>query len=174
MKLFLAAALALAATSSASVLFDSVDVSAQYPSMGSVYVDGGIKTIDGSVEYPAGTFAGYNSSMSIQITATQLILSLNGGATTFDPAAFNGFEVSFLTGTILSAVADISSNFNPVIQIIGNNLFLNYQGETVNVGQTSIIDLTGTSSVPEPATVGILGSGLAALVFLRRCAHLKS
>ena len=169
MKLFVAVALALAARCSAGVLLDSVDVSTQFPSMGTILDDGGVKTIDGSIEYPAGSFPIYNPSMSIQITSTQLILSLNGTSTFFTSASFNGFEVSFLTGTITGAVADGSSNFNPVITISGNNLFLNYQGETVTSGQLSIIDLTGTSSsVPEPATVGILGSGLAALAFFRR------
>lgn len=170
MKSVLIAALAFAATANAGVIGASVDVSAQY--LGIVIVDAGVKTIDGSVEYPAGVFGpAYSSDLSVQITDTQLILSLNGAAPFFNPAVFNGFEIAFLTGTITGAVADISSTLNPVVSIIGNNLFLNYQGIDTQLGQASIIDLTGTgagTSTPEPATVSFLAGGLAVVALLRR------
>jgi hypothetical protein len=97
-------------------------------------------------------------------------MSFNGGAGNFQVASFNGFEVAFLTGTITGAVADGASAFNPVISIVGNNLFLNYQGVNATDGQSSIIDLTGTgaSGVPEPATVAMLGAGLVALGALHK------
>jgi hypothetical protein len=81
----------------------------------------------------------------------------------------NGRPHSSLQPRLMVLRFPSSPGRSPVVITIGSdNPFLNYQGETVNAGQISIIDLTGTNSVPEPAAMGVLGSGLAALVLLRK------
>ena len=175
MKLALFAVLACAGIGNAGVVGDSVDLKFDFPTVGAVFADGGTKTIDGTVEYPAGSFAAYNADISVQITNTQLTLA--GAVGIFDTGTFNGIDLTFLTGTITGAAADGSSNYNPVISIVGNELFLNYQGLDPSAGQRSIVDLTGTgSSVPEPTTAGFLGSGFAGLVLIgwRRSRRISS
>jgi len=171
-KLALVMFLVVAATTApvyASLIGSTVDVKADFPTMGTVFVDGGTHLVDGSVEWAAGSFPGYNSSLSVQITASQIILSFNGTATFFQTAAFNGLDITTLTGHISSAVIDASSAFNPIgISLIGNDLFLNYSTVVVGTGQLSIIDYTGTSTVPEPAGYLLAAVGLGALALVRR------
>jgi hypothetical protein len=67
--------------------------------------DGGTKTVDGTVEWAEGSFGpGYNDSLSVQIAATQIIVSLNGTDPSFTSATFNGLDIDAITGTITSAV----------------------------------------------------------------------
>jgi hypothetical protein len=54
-------------TAHAGMIGAVVDVGAYYPTSSSLYADGGTKTVSGAIEYPAGSFAGYNSSWQIDI-----------------------------------------------------------------------------------------------------------
>ncbi len=151
----------------------SVDILADYPTLGTVYVDGGTYTVDGTVEWAEGAFSGYSDTLSVQITDTQIILSFNGSGADFAAASFNGLDIDALTGSITSAVTDGASVFDPVgITLSGNNLYLNYEGVSVAAadGQLSIIDYAGTGAgaTPEPATYGLMAVGLLTLAFLRR------
>jgi hypothetical protein len=156
-------------TAHAGLIGATVDVGAYDPTSSSLFKDGGITTVSGAIEYPSGSFAGYNSSWQIDITDTQLILTdaAPSNGFPFASAAFNGFILTVLSGpTLVSASVDPSSAFSPVISIVGGNeLLLNYQGVTGSGAVSSIIDITtGASSVPEPATwLTVLTSGMGLL-----------
>src|SRR5579872_83722 len=138
-KLFLVGMIVLAPLCRAGMIGDVVDLTAQFPDIGpgDVLIDPGPKTIDGSVEWPEGTFAVvYSNYLSVQITDTQIVLSFNELYGAFQAGAFNGLEIAFLTGTIDSATPDPASGFNPkAITIEGNDLFLNYQGVATSPGE---------------------------------------
>jgi len=162
-----ALAISLAGLSQAGILTDLVDVQAQDPTIGAVYVDAGVATVNGTVEYPAGSFSTYNPTWSMELTDTQIILSGSGFPFASDP--FNGFAITFLTGSITGASADASSQFNPLISIVGNTLYLNYTGVTGDGLESSIVDVTGSSAaIPEPRTFALVVGGLLASYFLHR------
>ena len=162
-------------TAHAGLIGATVDVAAYYPTSSILYADGGTRTVSGAIEYPAGSFAGYNTSFRIDITDTQLILTNAGNSTglPFAGATFNGFILTVLSGpTLLSASVDSSSAFSPVgiSSVGGNQLLLNYQGVTgPSQPVSSIINI---NTVPEPATwLTVLASGIGLLGARRRKAR---
>src|ERR1700694_2258468 len=83
--------------SNAGLIGSSVDVAAYYPNQSSVLVDGGVTVVGSGVEYPQGSFPSYSSSISIDLTDNQILISLNSLSTSFNPAAFNGFGITALS-----------------------------------------------------------------------------
>ena len=150
----------------AGIIGASVDVKADFPTLGTVINDGGTKTVDASIEYPLGSFPSYNSDFrgkphptprsSYRSTAPPPLFS-QAHLMAFDMHVLYGVRspLRWLTG---------ASGFNPInISINGQHLLLNYQGVNVSAGaSTSIIDVTGTgsSAVPEPASIILFSTGL--------------
>jgi hypothetical protein len=161
-----AAAVALLFTpvaADAGLTGDQVDVKVLFPDTATVFLDAGVTTVGPSVEYPVGSFTGYNDSASVDLTNDQIIFA--GGFGQFFPSAFNGFEITVLSGPLITnAVPDAASTFDPVsLSIMGNELFVNFQGVNAGVG-TSIIDVTtAASTIPEPSTWAMMALGFGAL-----------
>jgi hypothetical protein len=148
----------------ASLIGSTVDVRNYYPNLATLISDAGSTTVSGALEYPNV------ASFAMDITDTQILIEWAGpGNSSFTGAAFNGFEFLFSGVTIAGATVNGSNTFlgSPAINIVGNNIFLNYSGVQTGTGPTtSIIDVTTSASgVPEPGTLTLLAAGLLGLGF---------
>jgi hypothetical protein len=141
----------------------TVDVAAFFPNTSSVYDDPGSRVVNGSVEYPFGSYSSYASFIAVEVTDHQMFIGLASDAH-FAPAAFNGFILDVLSGpTITSASAGGASSFSPVsVTLIGGNeVQVNYAGLFASAG-TSVINL-GFAPTPEPSgfALAIIGGPAA-------------
>jgi PEP-CTERM motif len=163
------AATVVASTANAGLSGALVNVAGYYPDTNSLIEAGPNTTVSGAIEYPDGTFSLYSSSWQIDIADTQLTISDVGGyGFPYGAAPFNGWKLTIISGpSILSAVADASSQFNPVgISIVnGNELFLNYSDVSGPQFGTSVIDI---ATVPEPGTMTLVGLSIVGLLAIIR------
>ncbi len=161
-------ALGMAANAHAGLIGATVDVTADYPEIGSILADGGNQIVSGAIEYPAGSFDGYGDAWQVDITDTQLILTNTAVGFPFGSADFNGFVLKIISGpAILSASVDPGSDFSPIgISVVnGNEIDLNYTDVTHSnsASSSSIIDITEASPVPEPSSFLVIAGAALAL-----------
>ncbi len=166
------AAMAFAVPAKAGLLGSSATAFGLFPDSSTVLNSSGPVTVDGSIEFPAGSLPSY-PFQSIQVTDTQIIIAshIPGGSSAFTSVPFNGFELLF-TGApaITNAVVDGASNLDPVgVSFAGDQVLVNFEGLPYGDGSTTIIDVTtGAVAVAEPATLALLGASLAGFGALRR------
>jgi hypothetical protein len=171
-----ATAVFITGSARAGLLGSVVNVSAYFPNTSTIFEAGSNVTVSSAIEYPADSFLNYDRFAQIDITDNQVIIenTLNGPAP-FNGGLFNGFVLTIISGpTISSAVVDPGSQANPVWIAVqnGNKLYVNFQGETVGAGASTIIDI---NLVPEPSTTVLLGLGFPfVLAFLRSKTRLNA
>lgn len=183
---FVAAVLAIglmalgAATTEAGLIGSSVDLSVHFPDRETVFAAGGTKIVGDGVEYPALlNFDGGALRIDVDVTDTQLIITNAGEDAHFDATfgPFNGFVLTIVSGpALLSATWNAALSdplFRPFeISVTPAQLVLNFVDEDstprfgagMPAGTSSVIDI---AAVPEPATLTLVGSGVAALVARR-------
>src|SRR5262249_53595972 len=82
---------------SAGLIGATVDVSANFPTVGTVFSDGGNKVVSNAIEYPAGSFPTYQPVWQVNITDNQFILTATSASGfPFTGASFNGFILTVL------------------------------------------------------------------------------
>jgi hypothetical protein len=167
--------------------------------IGQLYLDNTSSGPGGSDEFDllnaTGTGAPSNGTTT-GLTFSGLSLSINGGsaqtiAGTFGAGSFaeilGGLALDSITSfTLTGNISPTEVLFNGVMEMISGTFTVSYSGEALNTAgscQTSgsgcpefDIDVTGTpvSTVPEPATLTLYGSGLCFVAWLRRRRSLKA
>ncbi len=145
------------------LLGSTVNVSAYFPDLSTLYYDAGNKVVDANLEYPIFSISGY--SESIDLSDTQIEVGFGNTPDQFTGASFNGFVITDLSGVFLSA--SYASGVVPdSVSFVGNQLFLNYQGVLPTLPNTIINVTTSAAAVPLPAALPLFASGLGAMGLL--------
>lgn len=159
-----------AQAASASVLGSVVQARYLFPDQATVFTDLGASTATTSTSFTFGGIA------TVSFNNAGVVVTAPSGPK-FTTAAFNGIDLTIKSGApITNAAIDPASSpafsTGSVLTFTGTDLFLNLSGTCSGCegGEQIVIDVNSTSPVPEPATFGLLGAGLAVAAARRRSA----
>jgi hypothetical protein len=165
-KLMLTAGLCLglAGAAQASFIGNSVDVQYHWPSVGSLNADLGTITV--TLAPQTVTFQPY---FDVTISGTRIVVDTSNYGNAYS-GTFNGqYLVDNSVATFPTVFIDPSSVLTggvPDVTIVGNTLEINFAGRQFLPGEQLVLDVG--ASIPEPATFGLLGIGVACFALLRR------
>jgi hypothetical protein len=122
------------------------------------------------ITFPNGSILG-NTAFQINITGNQILYSPLANVT-HGNGIFNGFVFNFAGApNIIGVTLDASSNFTPTaFSYTNNSIDLNLSANSVTTTSLAALDVTfaRTTSVPEPLTMSLFGTGLAGATVARR------
>lgn len=145
----------------AGLIGATVNVDFHYPDLATLYCSSGSATVSAGVEYASGC-SGY-SPVSIDVANSQIVIDSGGFA--WASTAFNGLVMSVLSGPAilglsynagLSTMGVTSYAFDPL------SMTFNFSGQAAGM---AVFDV---ATVPEPATLGLLGVGLIGFGMVKR------
>ena len=149
----------------AGLLLDSIHATRNYPSLATVVNDLGTQAVNPTAHF---SFAG----VSLEVADSTVTLSESSFATTFSPAAFNGFVFTDvtkdpgITGVTIDAATNLPGFDASRVSFNSDQVFVNLRGLGFFHGQEVKLDLAfgpAVAAVPEPSTLvgGTLGVALA-------------
>jgi hypothetical protein len=105
----------------------------------------------------------------VSVSDTQIIWNAYESVT-YATSPFNGFELTFSGApTITNVTVDGATTLAPTgFSFTGDSVWINLSGLSAEDGEQSILDVTTGTSVPEPATLALMGLGLAGVGVMRR------
>jgi len=164
-----------AVSARADLIGQSVEIDYLYPTQADIYQVLGTGTVTGP-GYTVNSFGQHDYT----VTGSQItLLNVAGEEVTFLSAIFNGYGLTetggspaTITGVTVDSATDVSGFDSSRVSFDSTDVFLNMQSLSTEAGQEVVLDLQfGSSSVPEPGTLGFLGLGLAAMGIVRRFQH---
>ena len=172
--------LALFCGSASASLLDGKTVNYQYffPNSSSPYADAGNGdyVVGSGIEITNianGSYFGYNRYGTIDISDTNIYVHFNV-TDGWMAEPFNGFRISDALGLIpdftsvtINAATNMSGFGASRISFDADNIWINWQGLTFVYDTVVSLDINSTS-VPEPATLLLLGFGLIGIAAVRR------
>lgn len=159
-----------AGTANAGLIGNDVLLEYWYPDLSTVR-DSATSTVGAGTE-----FSNYAGFFDIDVDDTNITVNQFAISTRFSSASFNGWVISDLNGTIDDIInVTINSATNMVgldssrLTFDSNSIGINWQGLSFTESTIVSRDIEFDSvAVPEPASIALLGLGLAGIGFSRR------
>jgi hypothetical protein len=164
----------------ADLIGSQVTANVRLPTINDIQSNTATATVGPGIEYPDGTFTTLGPPyfvipVDIDLAASTITATYNANVVSA-PGAFNGYVFDFtgLNTPILAAVLDPGSSFSTSQVGVGfsaNEVTINLPSLSIATGNIIQVDLAfepTVSTVPEPSSIALLGSGAGALLGLCR------